>query len=81
MAVGRQAGDDALASALELGGTGVHHREALAQQLLAPRAEDLQHALVAVHDLALRRQHEADRREQEGTAVVQGDGFHLGDLA
>ena len=67
-----EAGDDALAGALELVVRRVEHLEALADQLLARSAPNIsQHLPVAVDHQAVARQHQADRREVEGGAVVE----------
>ena len=69
------------AGALELGGAGAQDGKTLADVLFARGGEHGQHALVAIDDLALGGQHEADGCELEGAAVIEGGGFHSGDLA
>ena len=59
------------AGALELVGRGVQHLEAAAHQLVVLGAEHGQCLLVAVDDLPLAAEHQADGGQIEGGAVIQ----------
>lgn len=58
-------------SALEFGRCRAEQREAVADERVAPGAEHQQHALVAIDELAVAREHQADRRQVEHNAVVE----------
>ena len=69
-AFGVQDGRDTLASALVFVGAGVEQLKALADQLFAAHTKHLAHALVAVDDGAVAREHQADRGQVKGEAVI-----------
>src|SRR2546427_129134 len=75
-----QAGDDALARALELVVRRVEHLEGLPNELVLVRAEHREYLLVAIDHQPVARQHEADGRQVEGSAVVHGSGSRLGNF-
>jgi len=66
-----ECGEDARAGALELVVRRVQHLERLAEQLVALGAEHLQGLPVDVHHQPVAREHQPDRRQLEGGAVIQ----------
>ncbi len=70
-AAGIEAGDDALPGALVLVVRRIEQLEGAAHQLLAGGAEDRQRLPVGIGHQPLTRQHQPDRCQFEGGAVVQ----------
>ena len=69
-ALGVQDGLDALAGAFVFVGAGVKQLKGLTNQLCAGHAKHFAHALVAVDDGAVAREHQADGGQVKGEAVI-----------
>ena len=71
-------GCNARAGALKLVGAGVEHLKTLAQQLFARGTKNLADALVAIHDGAVAREHQAHRGHVKRQSVINVHGAGRG---